>query len=156
MRTQRALLTAVWIAFGCAACNDADAIAHPSASSPPQPDAATLSCDYASQLARNELPSGLANVFVDCDWPLRADDSPDDLRDVIGEAPSDRMERAGACSGNPYKWWFEPPAPGLPQRVVYCPRACEAVKAWIRCKLRDDPCNQDDSDAAISDCSGKG
>ena len=152
MRTQGALLTSVWIALSCASCNDPDAIAHPVSSRALQPDAATLSCDYASQLARHQLPSGLANVFVDCDWPLRADDSPEDLREIIGEAASERTLRTDPCVANPNKWWFEPAATGLPQRVVYCAKACEAVKAWIRCKLSDDPCNPDDSDAASSGC----
>lgn len=153
MRTQRALLTSVWIALTSAACNDADAIAHPGTSGALQPDAAIVHCDYASQLARHELPSGLANVLVDCEWPLRPDDSPDVLREVIGEDASERVERRDdACSAHPYHWWFEPASSGLPQRVVYCPKACEAVEAWIRCKLRDDPCNPNDTDAATSGC----
>jgi hypothetical protein len=130
------------------ACNDSDPVAHPAGEVAQSPNAGVAwTCDYASQLARHKLPSGLANVFVDCEWPLRPDDAPDDLSWLIGEKASAQADRHLACLLNPYRWWQEPLSPRLPQRFVYCPKACEAVKTWVRCKLRNDPCNTDDAAA---------
>lgn len=138
MPTQRALfnwVTPAALVSALIACNDSDPVAHPADAG------AAWNCDYASQLARHQLPTGLANVFVDCEWPLRASDAREDLTWLIGEPASVQADRAAACSPNPQRWWQVPASQQLPLRFVYCPKACEAVRMWVRCKLRDDPCS---------------
>jgi hypothetical protein len=137
-------------------CNDADMLAHPAVSGVAGSqtlDAAMLSCDYAAQLARHALPAGLANVFVNCEWPLQGNDGRDDLSWLVGEMGADDSSASAArCSADPYFWWQEPRPPLLPRKFVYCSRACSAVKSWVTCKLRDDSCNaSNEQDAAVTD-----
>jgi hypothetical protein len=148
-------VSSLWLACSMiAGCNEADFVAHPvvsgSAQVDPHQDAAALSCDYAAQLARHSLPAGLANVFVNCEWPLRADDAHDDLTWLVGQMSQDAGSAAMRCATDPYFWWQEPQHPLLPRKFVYCSGACAAVKDWVTCKLRDDPCSSE-SDAAVSE-----
>jgi hypothetical protein len=155
-----AQLTALctWLALGAGACNDADVVAHRvvEPAREKMEDASSPSCDIVSQLARADLPTGLANVFVDCQWPLRLRDNPDEVGALLpGHADAEDTQAAPLdCADNPYRWGQQPPRPERAQRLVYCPKACEAVKSWIRCKLRADVCNADDeSDAGAADAS---
>jgi hypothetical protein len=142
-----------WLASGiaCASCNEADLVAHPSVVANTTVDAGSLECDYAAQLTRHSVPTGLASIFDNCEWLLRPDDESDDdeLRRLLGDIPM-TSETGAVCTVNPYYWWQEPLPPLPPQKLVYCPKSCEAIKTWLRCKLRDDPCSiQDPSNAPV-------
>ena len=145
-----------WLALG--ACNDADVVAHRVVEPASREDASSPSCDIVSQLARADLPTGLANVFVDCQWPLRQSDNPDEVGALLPAHADVEDARANSldCTGNPSRWGQEPPRPERAQRLVYCPKACEVVKSWIRCRLRGDVCNASDveRDAGDADASG--
>lgn len=138
-----ARLTALGSCIAWLACNETDVVAHGVVAPASLDDASTPSCDIAAQLARAKLPAGLANVFVDCEWPLRQSDNPDQLGELLPTRSEEEEQRTGtACVSNPYRWWQEPPLPEHAQRLLYCPKACEVVKSWIRCKLRDDVCSR--------------
>jgi hypothetical protein len=141
-----------------AACNEADLVAHPAVASETALDAGMLNCDYSAQLARHSVPAGLASIFDDCEWLLRPDDESDDdeLRRLLGAIPMS-SDNGSVCSVNPYYWWQVPLPPLPPQKLVYCPKSCEAIKTWLRCKLRDDPCAlQDTADVPVDDDSDAG
>ena len=140
-----ARLTALGCWFALAACNENDVVAHGVVASTNLDDGSTESCDIVAQLARAKLPTGLANVFVDCEWPLRHSDNPDQLGELLPSGNEQDAPRADvACAGNPYRWWQEPPLPLPAQRFMYCPKACEVVRRWVRCKLSADVCNRED------------
>lgn len=140
-----ARFTALGLSLALLACNENDVVAHGVVASSNLEDAANESCDIVSQLARAKLPTGLANVFVDCEWPVRRSDNPDQLGELLPTRSEEEAERADmACAANPYRWWQEPPRPEPAQRLVYCPKACELVKSWLRCKLSHDVCNRED------------
>lgn len=157
-----AQLTALCTCLALGACNRADVVARGVVESSNLADAASPSCDIASQLARAKLPTGLANVFVDCEWPLRQSDNPDEVGALLPghDDEEDARSDVRACAGTPYRWWQEPPRPEPAQRLMYCPKACDVVKNWIRCKLREDVCNShadraDDKDAGELDASAR-
>jgi hypothetical protein len=136
--------------FALLACNETDVVAHGVVAPANREDASTPSCDIAAQLARAKLPTGLANVFVDCEWPLRRSDNPDQLGELLPTRDEEEAQRTDmACAANPYRWWQEPPLPAQAQRLLYCPKACDVVKSWIRCKLREDVCNREDAASAL-------
>jgi len=140
---------AQWTALGSwlvlSGCNSTDVVAHGVVVSSSPADAASPSCEITAQLERAALPTGLANVFVDCQWPLRRSDNPDELGALLPESNEDEAppRTRAECADHPYRFWQEPPRPEPAQRLLYCPKACEVVQKWIRCKLRDDVCNRD-------------
>jgi hypothetical protein len=87
---------------------------------------------------------------VMCVWPRRAPHAHADLPGLDAIMSVDPARAASRCATDPYFWWQEPQHPLLPRKFVYCSGACGAVKDWVTCKLRDDPCSAE-SDAAVLD-----
>jgi hypothetical protein len=130
------------------ACNEADVLARYEVVSGPSANVdagpAELDCSLHAQLSRKKLPTGLTNLFFNCEWPLDPLGSPDDPRwllwnfGVTSEEQQDHL-----CGRDPYLAWPEPPLPLPPRKFVFCPNACQLAKHWVNCMLRDDPCALD-------------
>src|SRR5262245_30392125 len=91
-----------WLLTTCVlsgACNDADVLARYEVVSGPRPagnGAAELDyCSLPAQLARKNLPTGLSNLFYNCEWPIDPLTSPDDPRWLLwnlGVSSEERQE----------------------------------------------------------------
>jgi hypothetical protein len=138
------------------ACNEADVIARPEVVSGNARDAAVaLDCNLEAQLLRHDLPSGIGNLFLpDCEWPITQADSMNDLRWLVGDIGSRDDTKAHLCSLDPYRVWQEPPPPFAPQKLVFCEGACDYIRDWLACRLRDDPCRAgaEEVDSGVNYC----
>jgi hypothetical protein len=76
---------------------------------------------------------------------------PDDFRWFFFDIGVENDERNDhVCSGEPYLVWQEPVRPLPPKKFVFCPKACDVAKRWLKCMLSGDTCNSDRDDA--NDC----
>jgi hypothetical protein len=128
------------------ACNEADVIARPIVVVGPVD--AGLDCSLSAQLARHKLESGIGNIYLpDCELPITQTDSIDNLRWLVNIGiRSDTKARV--CAIDPFHVWPEPPPPLAAKKIVFCPASCQALRDWLSCVLRDDPCAHHDEDDA--------